>query len=608
MSPLVMTPRPSTALAPPQAQKPREATPQQIIATARSAPAPARGALAMSCLTAALMWAAFTPVDFGPLGWVCLIPLLTLVRIEQPTRWMYRVAWLGGLAFWLPALQWMRLGDPIMYPLWIALSLYLACYFPAFVALSRVAVHRFSVPLMLAVPVIWTGLELLRGTLMTGFGWYALGYTQYRWIELIQICDVVGVYGVSFLLAMTAACAVELLPGSLLTRLKLLPASDATTIGTNTTKSRTVPVRSAIGSAICLVLFAGTLIYGYWRRGQADFQPGPLVALIQGNVTSAVKHDPRDWPRIEKQHERLTGRALLQSSPDLIVWPETMFRWPLVQFPPGVTDEELQQAHPRFDIANLKIGDKGGRKRLTDLSQMTGAALLIGVEAVDADRDSLRTYNSAAFIRPDTGLVGRYDKIHRVVFGEYIPFVEQFPWLRKLSPFPESFGLTAGAAAAAFEFKGYRFAPIICFEDTIPHLVRRVVNTTLRAGDAGNERVDVLVNLTNDGWFHGSSELDQHLITAAFRSVECRTPMVRAVNTGISAVIDGDGVIRQRAVDSANKSKQVEAVLVATVPLDRRPSLYLAGGDWFAGACLAACAFFALMGVMPGRWVREVGR
>src|SRR5690606_1556993 len=115
---------------------------------------------------------------------------------------------------------------------------------------------------------------------------------------------------------------------------------------------------------------------------------------------------------------------------------------------------------------------------------------------------------------------------------------------------------------------------------------------------------DVLVNLTNDGWFHGSSELEQHLITAAFRAVETRTPMVRAVNMGISAIIDGDGVIRQRAVDpETGRSKQVEAVLVDYVPLDPRQSLYVAWGDWFGTLCLTLCGAF-----LVGRGVQQIRR
>ena len=137
----------------------------------------------------------------------------------------------------------------------------------------------------------------------------------------------------------------------------------------------------------------------------------------------------------------------------------------------------------------------------------------------------------------------------------------------------------------------------------MPQLVRDIVNVTTDQTSAGRKRVDFLVNLTNDGWFHGSSELDQHLITAAFRCIECRTPMVRAVNTGISAIIDGDGVVRNKAQGlKTSGPKQDEAIVVGVVPLDSRQSLYLAGGDWFPGLCLACCGFLFLTGFVS-RWL-----
>jgi len=254
---------------------------------------------------------------------------------------------------------------------------------------------------------------------------------------------------------------------------------------------------------------------------------------------------------------------------------------------------------------------------------MAGAAMIVGIDAFEVTNSHLKHYNSAVFIHPKLGIQGRYDKIHRVIFGEYIPLRKWFPWLASLTPISANFGIDAGEGPKFFQYKNWVLAPIICFEDTVPHLVRTFVRMSIRNG----QRVDCLVNLTNDGWFHGSSELDQHLITAAFRCVECRTPMVRAVNTGISAFIDGDGVIREpeifldgdadqtrpartsmRDPETGRWNKQLDAVLVSTVPLDQRTSWYVLYGDWFAAGCcvatisvvLAAWAF-RLMGVTWGR-------
>ncbi|MGQ0633319.1 MAG: apolipoprotein N-acyltransferase [Planctomycetaceae bacterium] len=566
----------------------RTATPHEIISSARRAPARFHTALAMAGSTAMLMWGAFTPLDFGALGWVCVIPLMTLARVARPPHKMYVAAFLGGMLFWLLALQWMPLAHNAMYAAWVLLAIYEGLYFPLCLALTRVAVWRYSVPLTLAAPIVWTGLELLRGHLMTGFCWYYLGHTQHRWIELIQMADTVGTYGVSFLVALVAACGAELIPAAWLVRLGLLPA------GAGEGGVRTPSLAGSIVRLVaCLVIFAACLGYGHWRRAGQPFAAGPRVALVQTNVTSDVKHDPHDWGRIQKQLEKLTSLAV-KEQPDLIVWPETMFRWPLVETPKDVSDEALQEAHPGLPIAALR--GMRVRHKLATLGEMAGAGLVVGLEALDLDLAEKRSYNSAVLVKPDGTLAGRYDKLHRVPFGEFVPFAHTFPWLKQVMPYAPD--LDAGAAAAVFRYQGFRFSPIICFEDTVPHLVRNIINVTSDPAATGPRRIDFLVNLTNDGWFHGSSELDQHLITAAFRCVEFRTPMVRAVNTGISAIIDGDGVVRRKAEGlQSRRAKQEEAVLVDTVPLDGRTSLYLKQGDLFAGSCLAVCSFLFLTGL-----------
>ena len=166
-----------------------------------------------------------------------------------------------------------------------------------------------------------------------------------------------------------------------------------------------------------------------------------------------------------------------------------------------------------------------------------------------------------------------------------------------------------------FEYTGYGIAPLICFEDTVPHLVRRMAAQT----DEQGRGCDVLVNLTNDAWFRGSSELDQHLITAAFRCVETRTPMVRCVNGGISGFIDGNGQIREpdqirvmseplkglrpelNAVpgmrDPATGSwrRQFSGIIFGQAPLDPRESLYIRFGDWFAILCSVVAAGYLVL-------------
>lgn len=564
--------------------KPQDPTPQEIIASARSAPAGLLGAVQVATLSATLLWASFTPLGCGPLAWIALVPLLLLARLERPTRWMYRSAYLGGLAFWFASLQWMRLGDPSMYIAWTAFAVYLAFYFPAFLGLTRVAVWKLKVPLVLAAPTVWTGLEYVRAYAFTGFSWYQLGHSQIHWLELIQISDFLGAYGVSFLVAMSSAAFVELVPQRIFARLRLLPGVLTNTAGTpESPATRKQRWRTA---GIMLASFATVISYGYVRRSQAQFVAGPRVAAVQGNFETAVhsRHAPE---AVFVKHRYLTSQAIKQHA-DVIVWPEVMFPFPYFVKPANVTSARLQELIPEVEAKNWE--DKTELKEMIRaMSQTASAALVLGIETVTANQDAIQLFNSALFVHPELGLVKRYDKQHRVPFGEYLPLADYLPFLGRLTPYRGQYGIQAGTRGTAFEYKGRRFAPVICFEDTVPQVVRQSLRDAI-ADDPQHRKVDVILNLTNDGWFHGSSEHDQHLITAAFRAVELRTPMVRAVNTGISAIIDGDGAIRARAVDpQTGQSKQVEAVVCDFVPLDNRQSFYLQCGDWFAQTCLAGC-------------------
>lgn len=569
---------------------PQDPTAKEIIASARSAPAGVGGMLKVSVLTAALLWASFTPLGLAPLAWVALAPLLLLVKLERPTRWMYRGVYFAGFVFWLATLQWMRLGDPTMYIAWTAFAVYLAFYFPLFVGLTRVAVWRLKMPLLLAAPVIWTGLEYVRAYALTGFSWYQLGHTQFAWLELIQLSDLVGAYGVSFIVAMSSAAFVELVPSRFFARLKLLPLTAPVETAASPKDSR----RRWGVAATVITAFALTLTYGVVRRTQAKFEAGPRVAAIQGNFVASVSNlnEPK---AVYLKHRYLTSQAIQQHA-DLIVWPEVMFPFPYFVKPEGFSDEQLTKLLPDVDSRHWQAKSEV-KKELQTLSQASAAAMVIGIETVTANEKGLRLFNSALFIDPAHGISSRYDKQHRVPFGEYLPLADSLPILGSLTPYRGNYGIQAGQRGAAFEYKGLRFAPIICFEDTVPQVVRNSVNHAV-ADDSKHRKVDVLLNLTNDGWFHGSSEHDQHLITSIFRAVELRIPMVRAVNTGVSAIIDGDGAIRARAIEpKTGRSKQVEAVVCDFVPLDNRHSLYLRGGDWFAQICLAVCAASLLMGI-----------
>jgi apolipoprotein N-acyltransferase len=203
-------------------------------------------------------------------------------------------------------------------------------------------------------------------------------------------------------------------------------------------------------------------------------------------------------------------------------------------------------------------------------------------------------YNSAALVDTTGTIIGTYDKNHRVMFGEYIPFAKSLPFLYRITPLTG--GIEAGTEPAVFELNGHFYAPSICYETVIPHVMRRQALAT--APDSEGKTADVLINMTNDAWYWGSNELDQHLACGVFRAVETRRPLVIAANGGISAWIDRTGVVRARS------PKQEPDLILADVEISSMHSWYVKFGDWFAGVCLTLCVMLALYGC--GVWWRRL--
>jgi apolipoprotein N-acyltransferase len=169
--------------------------------------------------------------------------------------------------------------------------------------------------------------------------------------------------------------------------------------------------------------------------------------------------------------------------------------------------------------------------------------------------------------------------MHRVPFGEYVPLRDWLPWMNAFAPYDFDYSIRAGEHFTRFPLGAYRFGVVICYEDTDPYLARQYV----RPGD--EPAVDFLLNLSNDGWFNGTSEHEEHLAICRFRAVECRRSVARAVNMGISAVIDGNGRVTALPGPTWAESKKVAGVVTATIPIDRRGSLYSLWGDWLPVAC-----------------------
>jgi apolipoprotein N-acyltransferase len=538
----------------------------------------------LASLGSVLLWVSFPPLDLWPLAWVAPVPWVLLIRRDQlGGRRPYTVLALAGFAFWMGILHFMRLPHWATSFGWVALSFYLSFYLPVFVALSRVAVHRCRVPVILAAPIVWTGLELLRGHLLTGMSMACLGHTQYRWIELIQVSDLAGAYGVSFVVMFVAASLARIIPCQ-------RPCENAPPLQQQGKLRQVASILWPLLPAAAVLLAA--LLYGHHRIATNSSTPGPRIALIQGSIDVELFDDADSETMIQKRREQIFHEYLQLSRDavhsgrhiDLLVWPESMFPGSLLTYDPKATKPSWYKKSEADFRKLLAESAKAGPETMAALAKHLHVPLLLGSNRNHIGVDGEKCYTSAVYVGRDGKIVGQYDKVHLVMFGEYMPFVEYAPWLQHFTPLTGS--ATPGKGPVAFDLAApphqtFRIAPSICYESVLSHVIRGQVNALAAEG----REPDVLVNLTNDGWFWGSSALDLHLICGVFRAVECRKPLLVAANTGFSASIDSDGRIRWQG------PRRAKGIIIAEPRLDRhRRSWYLAHGDWFAGVCLAACA------------------
>jgi apolipoprotein N-acyltransferase len=241
-----------------------------------------------------------------------------------------------------------------------------------------------------------------------------------------------------------------------------------------------------------------------------------------------------------------------------------------------------------------------------------GAPALFGLTGLEWDGSRVWKYNSALLVSPlpksplwkpgdpvieYSAPAGRYDKMHLVPFGEYVPLESTLPFMAWFTPYEKGYACRPGERWTRFPLtardgRAFTFACLICYEDSDPYLARQYV---------ASEPVDFFVNISNDGWFDGTEEHEQHLAICRFRAVEARRAVVRSVNMGISGVIDADGRVVALPDPDWGKSKKVDAVVTAVVPLDTRASWYAALGDWVPAGCWLA----ALAGVVAARVRRK---
>jgi apolipoprotein N-acyltransferase len=495
----------------------------------------------------------FPKLGHPAVAWVALVPLL--VALAGTSGWRAaRLGYVAGAVSALGLLYWTSLvvvqygGLPLVAGVAVmgALCLAFAVFPLVFGWAAARLVAAFGPAGLLGAPFLWVALELLRAHTFFEFPWCLLGYSQHSVLPVIQVASVTAVYGVSFLLAASSS----LLAYALVER---------------SSRRR----RAALGG---LALLAGAAFGGgAWSMARPLPETGRVVVgLVQGGVRQEDKWVPENaWDNVNR-HIELTADAAARGA-RLVVWPESAV--PFLYDRDAALAALLQQTVRRL-----------------------GVHLLFGNDDLEADASGeRRIYVGAKLLSPEGTLTARYRKIRLVPFGEYVPLRPVFTLGGRVAAklVQEVSDFSPGKEPVLGEVEGHRVGGYICYEAIFPGLVRRFA-------DGGAE---LLVNLTNDAWYGETSAPHQHLAMAAFRAVENRRYMVRAANTGITAVVDPWG----RVLEPTRLFER--AALVREVPFVAERSFYTRHGDLFARACAAAAlALLAASSRAPRRGRGGSGR
>jgi apolipoprotein N-acyltransferase len=466
--------------------------------------------------------------DMFCLEWICLVPILWAICDQSPGR-AFLIGWVAGIVTHCGGFYWVALmfrhfaGAP--WPLAAAGLLLMATVNSIGVAVwawgTRLVCRDAGWNVAWVSPVIWIAVEKFWPEIFPNY----LGASQYRFSLMTQIADVTGILGVTFVVVYANSSIYA------------------------TIEQRRAGVTSwwRPAAVFCLVL-AALLGYGAFRLNAVDKLAAAgekmTVGVIQANLGAGEKQsDPEFFVR---EHREMTKELIAARPVDLVIWPES--------------------------ILSAELASRGGEVP-TDLLGGMQTPTLFGAVLRISEGNERRIYNSAVLVNGSGRILGTYDKMVLVPFGEYIPFGDSFPVLYSWSPYSSRFW--SGENREPFLFNGHPLSVSICYEDIFPGQVRMLMH-------GGRERriPDALFNLTNDSWYGNTIEPTEHLALASFRAIEHRRALVRATNTGISAIVDPAGRIDRRS------GQWTRETLVGRIPLLQGRTLYAMLGDWIGWVCL----------------------
>ncbi|HUU50718.1 MAG TPA: apolipoprotein N-acyltransferase [Nitrospinota bacterium] len=504
-----------------------------------------------SIISGLLLISTFPKFNLGFLSWVALVPLFTALRDKGPLQSL-GLAWVTGLIYFSGILYWVvntmvNYGDLSIffsYLILLMLVIYLSFYIALFGFFLGYLNEEEEYKKWIIAPFLWTFLEYLRSHILTGFPWASLGYSQFQNLKIIQFSDITGIYGISFFIVLVNSLLFLFIVN--LQKRSVLISNDRRYIPSNT--------------KIVLVLilsFSLSIIYGYLKIDRySKLEKMDVdrlkVSLIQGNIEQDRKWDSKYVRETIDIYKNLTLDAS-KNRPDLIVWPET--------------------AVPFYFQSEKQFSSE-----ILSLAKDSQSPILFGSPAYKYIKNQIRLYNRAYLVSSDERVLGKYDKIHLVPFGEYVPLKSLFPFINKIVE-----GIIgdfySGEDYSIMDVSGKRFGILICFEIIFPQYARKFVK----------KGAQFLVNITNDAWFGKSAAPYQHIAIAVFRAIENRVFIVRAANTGISGFIIPTGKIVKDTEIFVRTLVEGEVI-----PRDENLTFYSKYGDIFIYFCIIIIlAFFS---------------
>lgn len=531
-------------------------------------------------LTAAgvcMLWLAQPPLSLWPIAGVCLVPILWIIFDQSAfTRRDYVAIWLASSLYWLVSLQGIRHAHPAMYVCLLALAGYLGIYLPLFVMLCRRCV-RWNVPLLVSAPAMWVGLECVRNYMLTGISALMLGHTLADVPVMIQIADLFGTYGVSFVIV-----SVNVALFSLVTR---LVSRQHFTSESHQLETAGRTIAACVVAAMCT---GASFLYGQFRLSEPVTEPLATFALVQRDEQVEYQQDFERELSIFQNYTAQSVDALENNSDavDVVVWPESMFTgglpW-MIADADAVVPEQYEGPPDSF-VAMVGQNQNYFRSRADDVIRTLAQSnpeqqqphLVVGCGVVRYGKLP-QVYSGMVHVSPTATVSGWYGKNHLVMFGEYVPLLPSIPGLRSL--IPAGLGVTPGDGPTVFKVDDTAIVPSVCIETA----VERVMVNHLSRLRENNTRADVIVTVTNDGWFDDSSILAHHQRGAQLVAVGTRRPVLSSANNGPTASIDSCGRLTESLPSGTN------GAIIATPHRDDRTSLYVRIGDLPAKLLALAC-------------------